>query len=85
MRARQKKQQSRDAEQSRSLHLAIHAAANDNIWIRGAELKGKNVIWALQQQLQKTQKTHIQRAEILYFRVHISTYWVLAILSIYLF
>ena len=32
-------------------HLAIHAAANDNIWIRGAELEGKDVVWALQQQL----------------------------------
>lgn len=28
------------AEQSQSQHLAIYAAANNNIWIRGAELKG---------------------------------------------
>lgn len=32
-------------------HLAIPAATNNNIWIRRAELEGKNVIWALQEQL----------------------------------
>lgn len=53
---KQQSQPSRDAEQSPSQHLAIDTAANDNIWIRGAELKGKNVVWALQQQLQTTQK-----------------------------
>lgn len=70
---------------SQSQHLAVYAAANDNIWIRGAELEGKNVIWALQQQLQTTEKTHIHRAEILYIKVDISMYSVLAISSIYLF
>lgn len=48
----QEKQESGKTEQ----HLAIYAAANNNICIRRAELKGKNVIWALQQQLQTTQK-----------------------------
>lgn len=46
-------------------HLAIPAATNDNIWIWRAELKGKNVVWALQEQLyiktHKNEHTHISK------------------------
>ncbi len=58
---RQQIWQRRDTQPSQSQHLAIYATANNNIWIRGAELKGKNVIWALQQQLQTTQKAYIRQ------------------------
>lgn len=69
-------ERNRDAEQSNRQHLAIYAAANDNIWIGRAELKGKNVIWALEQQLQSTQKkaahTHTRGKKTLYFKADMS-------------
>lgn len=58
--------QQRQGRRVKYEHLAIHAATNDEIWIRGAELKGKNVIWTLQQQLQKTQKTQTQDINIIF-------------------
>lgn len=68
---RQQIQQSSEAEQSQSQHLAIYAAANNNIWIRWAELKGKNVIWALQQQLENnTENPHTQGKNIIFQSRH---------------